>query len=391
MFFDDIEDVLTNLKQEGKNLNKPFLNPNILEINLNIYRSTIEWVAFDSKRETRIRISDIEKILENIDRKDIQKNPDIPKMKVFSFKTNRILYNSTKRFIKLTGDKKFIYEIYENEDKTIDKINKIPINEIIYIISYENELEFFEIVLKSSARYLYQTIDPERNIIVTNIINLISNCDNKSANFLVLCNKPKYGLRVMGFLSDEIDSDYEKNISENFNNFINEIPLRNNIIEEICLNFCFQSSLTKIETIISNKKISQELFEIVTIELENLKKLNSEENKVEFGKKLYLINIFLIFYKIILSKFNNDKLITDLSKILKTDIGYHTIFYNVMNIFKLLIPKETKQTRRDDIAKKKWIISLHLEYGVKFKWILYSKLFEKNLINNDNFENQNVK
>ena len=140
-----------------------------------------------------------------------------------------------------------------------------------------------------------------------------------------------------------------------------------------------------------NKKISQELFEIVTIELENLKKLNSEENKVEFGKKLYLINIFLIFYKIILSKFNNDKLITDLSKILKTDIGYHTIFYNVMNIFKLLIPKETKQTRRDDIAKKKWIISLHLEYGVKFKWILYSKVFEKNLINNDNFENQNVK
>ena len=145
----------------------------------------------------------------------------------------------------------------------------------------------------------------------------------------------------MGFLSDEIDSDYEKNISENFNNFINEIPLRNNIIEEICLNFCFQSSLTKIETIISNKKISQELFEIVTIELENLKKLNSEENKVEFGKKLYLINIFLIFYKIILSKFNNDKLITDLSKILKTDIGYHTIFYNVMNIFKLLIIIQT--------------------------------------------------
>ena len=46
LFFDDIEDVLTNLKQEGKNLNKPFLNPNILEINLNIYHIINIYVLF---------------------------------------------------------------------------------------------------------------------------------------------------------------------------------------------------------------------------------------------------------------------------------------------------------------------------------------------------------
>ena len=63
LYFEDLEDSLGNFKQEGKILNKSNNSNKILDINLNIYRSIIEWVAYDSKRETRIRICDIEKAL----------------------------------------------------------------------------------------------------------------------------------------------------------------------------------------------------------------------------------------------------------------------------------------------------------------------------------------
>jgi len=417
-------------------------NPNIFDINLNIYRSIIEWVSFDSKRETRIRTSEIEKIwiikmnnistikletfnkidiflvpkkneelkiivdkivdnaknflsldlsVDPIEIKEIPRNPIQQKGKIFSFETDRILYNSYKRHVKLTADNNFIYENYENNNKILYRVNKIPINEIINIICYENETEFFEIVLKSNARYLYLTNNQERNIIVTNLINLLSNEENKQENnFIVLSNKPKYGLRIMGFISDEIDSDYEKNLAENLNSCLNDSNLRDKIIEEICLNFCFKSAQSSLEPFISNKKYLSYLFENVSVELENIRKLNPEEKKEELNRKLNTINLYLIFYRTILIKYNNDKLVADLSKQFIPELSYQTVFYNLTNIFKLLVPPSAKSLKKEEVTKKKWIISFHFEYGVKLKNILYSKIYDKQHLNYENFENQNV-
>jgi len=351
------------------------------------YRSIVEKICDNAKTFIGVDI-----IVEHLDVKDYIKPINSPKLKIFSFNTYRILYNSSKRFVKLTGDYENLYENYENKDGIITKINKLPLNQIVYIICYENENEFFEIVLKSNARYLYQTLEQERNLIITSIIDLVSFNNPEEHNFILLSNKPKYGLKVMGFIYDEVDWEYDRNICLSLLSSEITDEIREKIVEDICLNFCFKSQKFRIDSIISNKKnisnFFQNIFDILKKQGENLKTLNLEENKSEYYRKVYVINLYLILYKSLISKYHYDTVLTDLYGII-INTNLQTIFFNSITIFRSMIPIKGKYLKKDEIAQKKWIVSFHLENGAKIKTLLYSKIFEKNLTY-DNFENQNV-
>ena len=352
------------------------------------YKAIIDKILDNAKNVLGIDI-----VIDHIDIKDFIKPNASPKIKIFCYSTYKILYNSSKRFVRMTGDYEYIYENYENIEGVITKINKIPLTQIVYIICYENESEFFEIVLKSNARYLYQTLEQERNIIITSIINLLSINNKEEHNFILLSDKPKYGLKVMGFIYEEVDWEYDRNIclSLNSENITNEI--REKIVEDICLNFSFKSQKFKIETIFQNNKKSinsffSTIFDLLKKELDFLKLINIEENKVEYFKRIYVINLYLILYKSLITKSHNDKIYNDLVYVLD-NINLQTIFYNSVSIFRSLLPNQAKYLKKEEIAQKKWIVSFHLGYGKKIKTLLYSKIYDKKLTY-ENFENQNV-
>lgn len=449
------------------NNNSPSLKPNSsFDTTLNIYRSILELVPLDSKREIRLRFSDIdnikiydnsiiqfetynkidiyivpknsknsnnlkliiEKFLENcrtflgyevntehISSKDIiatNKTQIVPKSKLFVFqKIHRILYNNQWMEFSLWADYDFLYEIYENSENIITKLTKIPISEISYLIMYENEKQFFEVVMKNNARFLYQAINYERDLIVTHLIDLISNKDE--SNFLLLPSKPKFGMRINGFINDQVDWEYEKQLFNNLYSFFNDPVIRQQIVEDICLNFCFKSDKFKMEPI-TNKKIYQMIYELIPEDLNNLENLmkieekenllnnsqnaqnqklksnnntsagNKKQNNLLFSK-VYTINNYLILCKNIFVKSHYDKLISDVINYIESSLNYtnfnfnfQTIFYNAISIFKNLIPSKNGILKKDEIAQRKWMISSHFDNAIKIKKLLFSKIFNIN-------------
>jgi hypothetical protein len=442
LFFEDYENVMEmfNLDEKNKlsliNKGQEQQEGSIFDITVNLYRSVLEWVNFDSKRELRIRFSDIdaikvyddriikletynkidlnlipkntedvkflvEKISENCQNflgselrieyhglKDFPKSFPLPKTKFFSHQVYRLLYNSYKRSIRLSADFDFLYEIYETAEGVITKINNIPINDIIYLIAYESDMEYFEIVLKSNARYLFQTSNYDRNIIITNLIDLIANKNNNDeSNFLLLSSKPKFGMRVIGFINEEVDWEYEKHLFVNLYNCFSEKKIREQLVEDICLNFCFKSEKFSNEPI-SNKKIFQMIYDLITEEFQVLDNAYQNEDSNLTKNRLYVLNNYLILCKTLITKFHYDKLISDLMNHVD-NIQFQTIFYNSISIFKVLIPASGKFLKKDEIAQRKWMISSHFDNAIKIKNLLFSKIFEKK-VKISNFEERNI-
>jgi hypothetical protein len=321
-----------------------------------------------------------------------------PKIKNFSFNLKRILYNSYKINIKFLADNDYLYEIYEGPDSQINKINVLPISEILYLICYETEYEFFEIVLKSNARYLYQSnlvnyqysqAYAERNVIVTNLIDLIANKNLDEENgILIFSSKPKFAIRVNGFINDEVDWEYEKTLFNNLHLYWDEDSKREKIIEDICLNFCCQSEKFKNE-VITSKKIYQQIYDMISKEVTKLEELLDKGSMDAVNKELYILNIYLILCRTLITKFHYDKLITDLLICVQT-INFQTIFYNSISIFKTLIPtKGLDLLKKEEIAQRRWIISSHFDYATKIKSLLFKKIYEgRQKI--PNFEEKNI-
>lgn len=433
----------------------------IFDITLDIYRSVFEWVSLNSKTEERIRFCDIECIkiynnrvikLETYNKIDLNiipkklfhlidivnklkdnyknfigcdlkieehktlntvQNLIFPKNQTFIFENiNRILYSNIKQKTILCADAGFISEVYENEDRTINKINKIPLEDILFLILYETNPNYLEIVLKTNARFLYQTFSEvtnaelqlnqidqtstktekakkytlnDRNIIITSIIDLISNLNNKDlSSILLLSSKPKFGLRILGFPNNEVDWEYEKHLFIELYNKIKEEIERDIILEDISLNFCFKSE--KFRTEVINTKAIQSIYDIFSSELSKLKQ--GIEKLELLSKQIYILNICLIVIKNLISKFHYDKLITDIASNLET-LKYETISYNCISIFNSLIFKQEKY-KKDEIAQRKWLIFSHFENGSKVKSLLLHKVF-LNKIKIKDFEETSVK
>jgi hypothetical protein len=328
----------------------------------------------------------------------LPKNLTLPKSKHFSFNVKRILYNSYKISIKFIADNDFLYEVYEGPGEQIVKINALPISEILYLICYETEYEFFELVMKSNARYLYQSnavsypnsmTYAERNVIVTNLIDLIANKNLEEENgILILSSKPKFAIRVNGFINDEVDWEYEKVLFNNLHIYWDDDKKRENIIEDICLNFCCKSEKFKNE-VITNKKIYQQIYDMISKEVTKLEELLDKGSMDAVNRELYILNIYLILCRTLITKSHYDKLITDLLTCVQT-INFQTIFYNSISIFKTLIPtKGLDLLKKDEIAQRRWIISSHFDYATKIKSLLFKKIYD-NKQKIANFEEKNI-
>jgi hypothetical protein len=170
-------------KEKQNKINNKINTTNLFEITINLHRSVMEISNLDSKRENRIRFSDIERliiyeeklieielfdkismhlipkkpldskilvekiaeyckiflgydlIIENLYLKDFKKNYSYSKNLIFSYQNvYRRLFDMHEKQIKFQADHEYIYEITENSKGEICKINKISLQEIIYVV-----------------------------------------------------------------------------------------------------------------------------------------------------------------------------------------------------------------------------------------------------------------
>lgn len=429
-------------KDKQSKMNNKINVANLFEITINLHRSVMEISNLDSKRENRIRFSDIERliiyeeklieielfdkismyliakkpgdakilvekiaeyckiflgydlIIENLSQKDFKKNYIPPKSLIFSYtNVHRRIFDMYEKPIKFQADNEYLYEITEYSESEISKINKIPLQEIIYVVCSDNRKDYFELFLKDNSRYVYKVNNNERNIIVTNILDIIGEKLKNSENeILLLSYKPKIEYRINGFISGEVDSDFENCLLQNLQTFITDERLREKIIEDICMNFCLRSKKFKINSIIS-KKLLQALYEIIPKETNKIIQLqkaekNFENNKI-YGKKLSVVNHYLILIQSVIKIFHSEKLISDLFELMECNSS-QIIFYNIFSIYKNLLPT-SRSLNKEEIAQRKWMISSHFDNVNKIKNILLNKIFDfKTKQKNFNFEQNNV-
>ncbi len=420
-----------------------FSSANVFEITFNLHRSIIELANLDSKRETRLRLSDIESIkvfddylisLEMLDKvnlyfiprkqsevkitvekiseycklflgyeiilefspvSEFKKTFPAPKTKLFAYSNIfRRIYDMYEKSMRLLADTEYLYEILDDEDGNISKINKIPLQEIIYVVCSEFRKDYFEVFLKNNSRFVYKIGNSERNTIVTNLLDVISEkAKNSEDEILLLSYRPKIEIRINGFINDEVDVDYENKLFSNLQNCIADEKIREKIIEDVCINFCFRSKKFRINPAI-NKKTLQSIYEVIPHETNKLIELQKQEvnfaNNKNYSKRLSLINHFLILIKNVIRIFHSEKLIADLFELIDSN-NSQIIFYNVFVIYKSLLPSSCKILKKDEIAQRKWMISSHFDNSVKIKNILYNKIFDfTSRQKSFNFEENNV-
>ena len=220
-------------------------------------------------------------------------------------------------------------------------------------------------------------------------------------SILVLSSTPNFRIKIQGFLNDEMDWEYEQSIKETLVKSFNDEVIRDQILEDMCINFGFCSSKFNSEPLF-NKKLYLSIYELIQKLLENYclqAKVQSNTNSVEgkpkenminYSKQTYLLNICLILGKNLLSKLHSDKFLSDIIKKLESYSSMNEImYYNCIAIFRKLIPKSFYIYKREDIAKAKWLISNHFDYGLKQIRLLNCKLFLSFEII-ENFESINV-
>jgi hypothetical protein len=430
-------------KEKQNKINNKINTTNLFEITINLHRSVMEISNLDSKRENRIRFSDIERliiyeeklieielfdkismhlipkkpldskilvekiaeyckiflgydlIIENLYLKDFKKNYSYSKNLIFSYQNvYRRLFDMHEKQIKFQADHEYIYEITENSKGEICKINKISLQEIIYVVCSDNRKDHFELFLKDNSRYVYKVNNNDRNLIVTNILDIISEKSKNNENdILLLSYKPKIEYRINGFIGGEVDPDFENCLLQNLQKFIEDERLREKIIEDICMNFCLRSKKFKMNSII-NKKLLQGLYEIIPNETNKIIQLqkaekNFENNKI-YGKKLSVVNHYLILIQSVIKIFHSENLISDLFDLMECNSS-QIIFYNIFFIYKSLLPT-SRSLNKEEIAQRKWMISSHFDNANKIKNILLNKIFDFKLKQkNLNFEQNNVR
>ncbi len=432
-----------NEKEKSKGRLGSFSSASVFEITFNLHRSIIELSNLDSKRETRIRLSDIEHLkifddylisfelldkinlyfipkkkselkiivekiseyckaflgneinLEYLSINDFKKSFLPPKTKIFSYSNIfRRIYDMYEKRMKLVADTEYLYEIIE-EEGIYYKINKIPLQEIIYVVSSEFRKDYFEIFMKNNSRFVYKASNNERNMIVSNLLDVISEkTKNSEDEILLLSYKPKTEFKINGFINDEVDVDYENKLYINLQNSVSDETMREKILEEVCINFCFRSKKFKLNPNM-NKKTLQSIYEIIPQEFNKLNEIQKQEinfiNNKNYSKKLNLINQYLIFIQSVIKISHSEKLIAELLELIESN-NSQIIFYNVFLTCKNLLPSSSKVLKKEEIAQRKWMISSHFDNAVKIKNILYNKIFDfKTKQKSINFEENNVK
>jgi len=432
--------------EKEKNLNRlsSFTSANVYEITFNLHRSIIELANLDSKRETRIRLADIESIkvyddylisLEMLDKislyfipkkqsevkiivekiseyckvflgfevnleffpiSEFKKIFPAPKTKIFSYSNIfRRIYDMYEKSVVLVADLEYLYEMFEDQEGNLIRVNKIPLQEIIYVICSEFRRDYFEIFLKNNSRFVFKVSNSERNVIVTNILDIISDrSKNSEDEILLLSYKPKIEFKINGFINEEVDMDYENKLYTNLQNYISDEKTREKIIEDICVNFCLRSKKFRNNSSI-NKKTLQAIYEILSQETNKLVELQKQEinviNNKNYSKRLSVINHYLIFIQGVIKIFHSEKLIGDLFDLIESN-NSQIIFYNVFVIYKNLLPSSSKVLKKEEIAQRKWMISSHFDNSLKIKNILYNKIFDfKTKQKIINFEENNVR
>lgn len=242
---------------------------------------------------------------------------------------------------------------------------------------------------------------------------------NEECNVLLFPIAPNFGLKIQGFINEEIDWEYENSIRDTFIKTFNEESLRKLVLEDICLNFCFKSARFKTE-ITTEKKMYLLVYEFIPEQVANYKHMNNERKEklklctdleetsdrntqdrldaleiVEnLNKKMQecnsLINSCLIVSKNLISKLHSDKFISELiSSIEGNNFINESIIYNSVLIIKKLMPRQAHMFRKEEIAQRKWLISSHFDNGLKLRQMIYSKIFYKHEVIK-NFEYKNV-
>ena len=297
--------------------------------------------------------------------------------------------------LKLLADTDYLYEISEDKEGKILKMSKIPLQEIIFVVCSEFRKDYFEIFLKNGSRFVYKVLNNERNIIIGNILDIITEkVKNREEEILLLSYKPRIEYRISGFINDEVDMDYENKLVLNLQNFINEEKIREKIIEDICVNFCFRSKKFKLNPIV-NKKLLQTLYEVIPRELGKITEIQRQEvntnNNKNFSKRLSVLNYYLILIRNVVRIYHSEKLIGDLFDLVEA-IPSQIIFYNIFLIYRNLLLNTSKSMKKDEIAQRKWMISSHFDNSVKIKNILFNKIFDfKTKQKIYNYEENNVK
>lgn len=296
--------------------------------------------------------------------------------------------------MRLVADTEYLYEMLEDDEGNFNKINKIPLQEITYVVCSEFRKDYFEIFLKNNSRFVYKVSNSERNIIVTNLLDVISEkAKNSEDEILLLSYKPKIEIRINGFINEEVDVDYENKLFANLQNSIADEKMREKIIEDICINFCFRSKKFRMNPTI-NKKTLQSIYEIIPQETNKLNDLQKQEvnfaNNKTYSKRLSLVNHYLILIQSLIKIFHSEKLIGELFDLIESN-NSQIIFYNVFVIYRNLLPSSSKILKKEEIAQRKWMISSHFDNSVKIKNILYNKIFDfKTKQKSLNFEENNV-
>lgn len=268
---------------------------------------------------------------------------------IFTFSSlNRIIFNEIKTEISLSCDGTTLFEMRENR-----KISKIPLTSILFIIIYEMNENFFEIILNDNSRLLYETLPNMRNRIVLNIIECLSNSDNY---FFILPSKPKLGKRVRGFPQNIPDCDYETKlcrilISETGDNV-------KNVIEELCINLCFKDDLPQqremIFTNIDKNMLFDKIYQEVNSCIKEIKTKKDENNKK--WSDLYRLNLLLLICKNI----GYEIYCPQFKQILLTcikDIQYVSVFYNSISIIKQFLSTKCIRNKKEESTFKNEIIN----------------------------------
>jgi len=336
-------------------------------------------------------------ILEFLPISEFKKVYPEPKTKIFSYSNVfRRIYDLYEKRIRLVADTEYLYELLEDEQGNLTKINKIPLQEIIYLVCSEFRKDYFEIFLNNNSRFVFKASNSERNIIVSNLLDLISEkAKNSEDEILLLSYKPKIEIRINGFINDEVDVDYENTLFANLQNLISDEKIREKIIEDVCINFCFRSKKFRGNPTINKKTPLQSIYEIIPQETNKLIELQKQEvnfaNNKSYSKRLSLISHYLILIKSVIKIFYSEKLIGELFELIESN-NSQVIFYNVFAIYKNMLLSSSKVLKKEEIAQRKWMISSHFDNSIKIKNILFNKVFDFNTKQkNPNFEENNVR
>lgn len=298
---------------------------------------------------------------------------------VFSFSNlNRIIFNEIKIEISLTCDGTTLFEMRENR-----KISKIPLSSILFIIIYEMNENFFEIILNDNSRLLYETLPNNRNCIVLSIIECLSNCDNY---FIVLPSKPKLGKRVRGFPQNIPDCDYETKLCRIL---INETGDNlKNVIEELCINLCFKDDLPQqrevIFTNVDKNSLFNKIYQEINLCIKEIKTKNNDNNKK--WSDLYRLNLLLLICKNIGYEIYSEQFKQILIICIK-DIEYVSVFYNSISIIKQFLSTKCIRNKKEESIFKNEIINSITSVDF-LKNFTIDKIFNNH--DNTDYEAQNI-